>query len=208
MVMPAPDAQQLLKIAATAIHRASFGQDPGIFPGLAGESAHLRRNGASFVTLKIAESLRGCIGTLQAARPLAEDVAHNAHAAAVRDPRFPPLRPTELTELHLTVAVLSEPEPLAADDRDHLLQQLRPNIDGLILVAGRKRATFLPAVWEQLPRPEAFLDALWQKAGLRSELWPTGISLARYETENFDAPLCKLLDCLRSVPSPPLHGEA
>ena len=140
---------------------------------------------ASFVTLKLDGALRGCIGVLEAVRPLGLDVAHNARAAAFRDPRFPPLGRAEFEPLHIEISVLSPPEPFPAADRAELLARLRPGIDGLILAEGTRRATFLPAVWESLPRPEDFLSQLFLKAGLPSGHWSDRLCFARYTTESF-----------------------
>lgn len=69
---------------------------------------------------------------------------------------------------------------MEAAQRKGLLDQLQPGRDGLVLQAGARRATFLPAVWEQLPDPETFLDALLQKAGLAPGSWPDGLQAWRY----------------------------
>ena len=140
---------------------------------------------ASFVTLKLDHALRGCIGVLEAVRPLGLDVAHNARAAAFRDPRFQPLGRAEFEPLHIEISVLSPPEPFPATDRAALLAGLRPGIDGLILAEGTRRATFLPAVWESLPRPDDFLVQLLLKAGLPSDHWSDRLRFARYTTESF-----------------------
>ena len=148
-------------------------------------AAELDEPRASFVTLKLDGILRGCIGVLEAQRPLRLDVAHNARAAAFHDPRFPPLSSGELDPLHIEISVLSAPSPLPASSRDALLAALRPGRDGLILEEGRYRATFLPAVWESLSKPEDFLDQLLLKAGLPASHWSEGLRFARYTTESF-----------------------
>lgn len=128
--------------------------------------------GAVFVTLTQQDgSLRGCIGSLQPSRPLWQDAAENASSAAVRDPRFPPVRPLELGELQLEISVLGSPSPLQYTDADDLIAKLRPGVDGVVLSLRGRRATFLPQVWEQLPSPERFLSQLCRKAGLYSGSW-------------------------------------
>lgn len=124
--------------------------------------------GASFVTLTKHGSLRGCIGTLEAYRPLGRDVAGHAVDAAVRDPRFWPVTADEYPELDIEVSVLSEPEPMPVADRAGLERMLRPGVDGLVLAdrGGRHRATFLPQVWDELPEPHDFVAHLLAKAGL------------------------------------------
>lgn len=143
---------------------------------------------ASFVTLKLDDALRGCIGVLEAVRPLGIDVSHNARAAAFRDPRFPPLGHLEFEPLHIEISVLSPPESFPAASRAVLLATLRPGVDGLILAEGARRATFLPAVWESLPRPEDFLAQLLLKAGLPPGHWSNRLNFARYTTESFAEP--------------------
>lgn len=131
----------------------------------------LRRPGAAFVTLKRDGGLRGCIGSPMAWRPLIEDVADNAHGAAVRDPRFAPLTERELDGLTLSVSVLTPPQPLPVNSEADLLAKLRPGIDGLIIEDQGHRALFLPAVWESLPDPRRFLAHLKQKAGMAPDHW-------------------------------------
>jgi uncharacterized protein len=144
-----------------------------------------RVQGACFVTLHRHDRLRGCIGSLEAQRPLAEDVANNAYAAAFHDPRFPPLTPAELNDLTIHIAVLQPAAALTFHSETELLAQLRPGIDGLILQDGAHRATFLPSVWESLSEPREFLNQLKLKAGLRMDYWSDSIQAWRYTTESF-----------------------
>ena len=143
----------------------------------------LRAVSATFITLKNADALRGCIGTLEAARPLVLDVHENAFAAAFRDPRFPPVAERELDGLQISISVLSCPEPMAFGSEQELLDQLRSGVDGLILEEGYRRSTFLPAVWESLPHPQAFFRQLKLKAGLRPDHWSDTLRVYRYHTE-------------------------
>ena len=145
----------------------------------------LDRPGASFVTLHRQRQLRGCIGSLEARRPLLADVAANAYAAAFRDPRFPPLQAAEMPDLAVDVSVLSPAAALTFSDQEDLLAQLRPGIDGLILADRGLRGTFLPSVWESLPTPDAFLQQLKLKAGLPVEHWSDSLEVWRYTTESF-----------------------
>ncbi|WP_024326161.1 AmmeMemoRadiSam system protein A [Thioalkalivibrio sp. AKL19] len=177
--LPAPARERLLELAAEAIRWAAH-DTPADTIALAQEPNPLPEPGACFVTLKRGDALRGCIGTLEAHRPLAADVLHNARAAALNDPRFPPLRAPELAGLDYSVTLLTASRPIEADHREALLDQLQPGRDGLVIQAGARRATFLPAVWEQLPDPDAFLDALLQKAGLPRGSWPEELQAWRY----------------------------
>ena len=126
----------------------------------------LAQPGATFVTLTQEGMLRGCIGSLQTHRPLADDVKANALAAAFHDPRFPPLAPEELARTRIEVSLLSAAQPFVVADEADARKRLRPGLDGVILRYGTHRATFLPQVWETLPDPRDFLAQLKQKAGI------------------------------------------
>lgn len=140
---------------------------------------------AAFVTLNKNNQLRGCIGHLQAVQPLVTDVAENAYAAGFRDPRFPKLAHDELVLLDLHISVLSPAEPMVFTSEEHLLEQIRPGIDGLILRDGRYQGTFLPSVWESLPTVDMFWEQLKRKAGLPTTHWSESLTVARYTTESF-----------------------
>ncbi len=144
------------------------------------EHEGLARPGATFVTLMRDGELRGCIGSLAATRPLRADVEANAVAAAFRDPRFQPLRGDEFDTTLVEVSVLSASMPIAFDDEAHLLAQLRPGVDGVVLEYGRLRATFLPQVWETIGEPRGFLEALKHKAGLPAGFWHPCLNVSRY----------------------------
>jgi AmmeMemoRadiSam system protein A len=145
----------------------------------------LDRPGATFVTLRLAGALRGCIGALQARQALHEDVRAHAVAAAFDDPRFPPLAREEFARLQIEVSVLGEAEPLAAASETEARAALRRGVDGVILEWRGRRATFLPQVWEQLPQAAAFLNALKLKAGLAPDFWAEDLRLARYQVRKF-----------------------
>jgi AmmeMemoRadiSam system protein A len=141
--------------------------------------------GASFVTLTQNGDLRGCIGSLEACRPLRADVAANARAAAFSDPRFQPLTLEDYQTVQIEVSVLSPAVPLRFDSEQHALTQLRPGLDGIVLEYGRRRSTFLPQVWEQLNEPHIFMAYLKQKAGLSPDFWHADLKLSRYSVEKW-----------------------
>jgi MEMO1 family protein len=170
----------LLKIARNAIEETLFDKGPVSF-----DAPWLRQTGATFVTLMKDGQLRGCIGSLQASRPLAQDVAENALGAAFRDPRFPALSASEWPQCQVEVSLLSTPKPLRFADEADLLQQIRPGEDGLILEAEGRRATFLPQVWESVPDTRAFLNELIRKAGLPKEIRLTRCAISRYRVMKF-----------------------
>lgn len=144
------------------------------------ETPWLMRPGATFVTLTLHGELRGCIGSLEARRPLHIDVRANALAAAFQDPRFSPLRREEFEIIRVEVSLLTPAEPLAVASEAEARRVLRPGVDGVIFEYGRYRSTFLPQVWEQLPDPAQFLAHLKLKAGLPPDFWAEGVRLSRY----------------------------
>jgi AmmeMemoRadiSam system protein A len=152
-------------------------------------SPSLREQGASFVTLTIHGQLRGCIGALEAYQPLVEDVREHAVAAALEDPRFPQVREDELSGIQVEVSRLTRPVPLEYKDADDLLSRLRPQVDGVILKDGFRRATFLPQVWEKIPDPSDFLDNLCYKMGASPSHWKTKhLDVFIYQVEEFHEP--------------------
>jgi AmmeMemoRadiSam system protein A len=136
--------------------------------------------GATFVTLFRRSMLRGCIGSLEARRPLGVDVRANALAAAFVDPRFPPLSAQEFPDTRVEISLLSAPEAIANHGEQSILQALKANIDGVVLDYAGRRATFLPQVWESLPEPAGFIAELKRKAGLPVDFWDAGIEVSRY----------------------------
>lgn len=146
----------------------------------------LLREAATFVTLKKAGQLRGCIGNLQPVGPVWRGVRDNALNAALNDPRFSPLTPEELAEIELHLSILTSPQPLAYRSGEDLLNSLRPGVDGVILRQGRRSATFLPQVWQELPDPRRFLDHLCRKAGLAAGCWQSGtVEILVYQVQAF-----------------------
>lgn len=145
--------------------------------------AALKVKRATFVTLHKGAALRGCIGCLEAYRPLAEDIAANAYAAAFRDPRFPPVAADEVAGLKIHLSLLTPAEPLSFRSEADLLRQVLPGTDGLILEEGSRRGTFLPAVWETLREPREFLRHLKMKAGLPADYWSDQLRVYRYRCE-------------------------
>ncbi|MFZ4538879.1 AmmeMemoRadiSam system protein A [Propionivibrio sp.] len=175
-----PLGMALLTIARNAIGK-HFGQEArAVVP-----HPELSNPGATFVTLTQNGQLRGCIGSLEAYRPLAIDVAENAMAAAFHDPRFPSLAKEELAHTRVEVSLLAASEPMDFVDEAEAIARLRPGIDGLILTHGHRRSTFLPQVWESLPDPRQFMAQLKLKAGLPADFWDEEISLARYGVQKW-----------------------
>lgn len=178
----------LIKLARKTLEAAVCG-DP--LPELDLESMPpvLREVGASFVTLTSAGLLRGCIGALEPYQSLAEDVCEHAIAAALDDPRFAPVRPTELPGLDIEISRLTPAQPLEYSSPVDLIEKLRPGVDGVILKDNFRRATYLPQVWEKIPDPVDFLDSLCQKMGAAQNLWRRKhLEVAVYQVESFSEP--------------------
>jgi AmmeMemoRadiSam system protein A len=179
------EKQTLLRLAREAMEHGVWGKK---LPPLDNNSTtpHLREHGASFVTLTVHGTLRGCIGALEAWQPLVDDVREHAIAAALEDPRFRPVDKTELDRIKIEVSRLTAPHPLEYSSSADLLTKLRPHVDGVILKNDYRRATFLPQVWEQIPDPEDFLDRLCAKMGANPNLWRnTKLQVYVYQVEEF-----------------------
>jgi len=170
----------LLALARNAIESSLFETKEIRF-----DAPWLQQCGATFVTLTKDGQLRGCIGSLEAARPLAMDVAENALGAAFRDPRFPRLAADEWPRCQVEVSMLSASKRVEFADEADLIAQLEPGVDGVILEADGRRATFLPQVWESLPDKRAFLAELVKKAGLPAETRLGRCKVSRYRVAKF-----------------------
>lgn len=160
--------------------RAAIADQLGLSQPASEDAPWLKRDGASFITLKREGRLRGCIGTLRAHRTLVEDVKANAVAAAFRDPRFTPLTADEFAGVAVEISVLSGLEPLRFTDEQDALRQLRAGVDGVVFQFGHHSGTFLPQVWEDYKEPADFLAHLKYKAGLPPDFWDSEVKLARY----------------------------
>jgi len=145
----------------------------------------LAKPGAVFVTINERSSLRGCIGSLVAHRPLIDDIIENAKAAAFGDPRFAPLRPEEFDAITIEISLLSEPKPLEYSDIEDLRRKIRPGIDGVVLKLDGRQATFLPQVWEDLPDFDQFFAHLCMKAGLPANCLAYHPEILTYQVEKF-----------------------
>ncbi len=178
----------LLKLARKTIAdrlniKTSDSNEPG--SELSDDIFNARRG--TFVTLKINNQLRGCIGNLSADKTIIEGVKDNALNAAFHDPRFPPLSKDEIRNVDIEISLLTEATIIEYQDEADLLKKLRQNIDGVIIRKGPYSATFLPQVWEQLPDKKSFLEHLCQKAGLPSDEWRRpGLEVMVYQVQYFE----------------------
>ncbi|HEX9192048.1 MAG TPA: AmmeMemoRadiSam system protein A [Candidatus Deferrimicrobiaceae bacterium] len=135
--------------------------------------------GAAFVTLTKRGRLRGCIGYTEPVAPLCRVVQECAVAAATEDPRFPPVSPEELAELHVEISVLTPLFPIRPEE-------VEVGRHGLLVSQGRMRGLLLPQVpveqgWDR----ETFLDQTCGKAGLPPSAWRHGATLQGFTAEVF-----------------------
>ncbi len=174
---------QLLQAARRGLVEAAAGRavevDPASYP------LPLRAVRRTFVTLTQQGRLRGCIGTLTATSSLVEDVVQNAIRAGMQDPRFKPMTPEEIEATDISVSILSHPRPIIFTNETNLLDQLRPDVDGLIIRDQDHQALFLPKVWHDLPMPAQFLHHLKLKAGLPPGPVSPTFQAFRFTTETF-----------------------
>lgn len=156
------ESRSLLEWARQAIVLAvSESQVPASIPkeGIFGE-----RRGV-FVTLHVDGCLRGCIGVLESQEPLGESIVRCATGAALRDPRFFPLREKELEELEIEISLLSPAEPIRPDE-------IEVGRHGLVIAYEKQRGLLLPQVaTEHRFNREQFLEEACRKAGLPRQAW-------------------------------------
>jgi MEMO1 family protein len=186
--LPDSDRERLLIACMAALEAATQARSKTPPVSLEDEPPSFSPWRATFVTLTENERLRGCIGSLEPRRPLIEDTVANIAQAALSDPRFPPLKQSELEGLRLDVSILSHPRLIPATSESELADTLEPDRDGLILTAGKRRALFLPSVWRVVPDARAFVRHLTAKAGFDSNRWPEGLEARRFRVESFGAP--------------------
>lgn len=178
------EKQSLLSIALDTIRHSLMSRDYS--PVVDTDCAIFHSPLATFVTLRQNGTLRGCIGSLQASRPLVQDISYNAYAAAFRDPRFPAITLSDLDDLEISISLLGPQEEIRILSETDLAAKLERNIDGLVLEEiNGMTATFLPAVWESLPEPEDFIRQLKLKAGLHERYWSETLRFFRYRTYTF-----------------------
>lgn len=178
--------QNTLLIVARQSMEKAVQREPLLDLNLEKTPPALKELRSSFVTLTIEGVLRGCIGALDPYLPLIKDVQEHAVAAAVQDFRFPRVQPAELPFIRVEVSVLTPRSPLKYALPEDLPLKISPNVDGVILQDGYKKATFLPQVWEKLPNPEDFLFHLCMKMGVQGDLWRRKVLTAYiYQVQSF-----------------------
>lgn len=181
------DAARRAAVATGIARQALASLHGGPAPELPDGEPWLREWRSCFVSLHRRGELRGCVGTLAPRGPLFDEIVRCAVSAATEDHRFPPVAEGELAAIDLEVSVLSPLEPVEAEGEEEALRAIRPGVDGLVIEAGGRRGTFIPAMWEQLPDPREFLLQLRRKAGLPPG-WLPGTRLQRFTAERYREP--------------------
>ncbi len=169
--LSAEEKQALLVLARSSVETWVRSQKPVDTAELTRRFPKLSTQRACFVTLRREGQLRGCIGSLEPRRPLAEDVQHNAVSAAIHDTRFQPVEESELSSLRYSISVLDLPRPLQGVTAADLPAYMGRHRPGVIIEYRGRRSTFLPSVWEELTDPESFLSRLCLKQGSPSDCW-------------------------------------
>jgi hypothetical protein len=177
------EQQALLKLAREAVTAAVRGASapPDRVPDGFAPDSPLRMERGVFVTLTERGNLRGCIGSIIGAEPLYAGVRRQAVHAAQEDPRFPPVAPSELDELHIEISVLTPPVPVAGP------AEIIVGRHGVLIEKQGRHAVFLPQVapeqgWDR----ETMLRALCRKAGLGGDDWKSGMTFEVFEAQVFE----------------------
>jgi AmmeMemoRadiSam system protein A len=181
LLLSAAHQKILLRLAASSIEHGleSRGPKPVNSTEYPAELQILR---PVFVTLKVANDLRGCVGTLDDLHPLVANVAKYAFKSAFSDPRFPEVKRGEILRLRIQISILNQPEALQFSSENELVDQLRPGVDGLIFEECPFRSTLLPSAWEGVTDKALFLTQLKRKAGFPADYWSGSLKVHRYTT--------------------------
>ncbi len=138
-----------------------------------------------FTTLTKHGELRGCIGFPYPMKRLDVAIIESAIAAAIDDPRFPPVRLSEMNEIIVEVTILTPPEKIDAKPKD-LPNYVEIGRHGLIVKMGPFSGLLLPQVAVEYNfDPEEFLSQTCMKAGLPPDCWLTGAEIYRFEGQVF-----------------------
>ncbi len=165
------DGEVLVKLAREAVEKSFVNESISI----ENVPQKLKRRGTAFVTIERffegKRILRGCIGFIEPIAPLAKVVVEAALAAAFEDPRFPPLRPSELPLVVFEVSVLSRFKPLPKNPEERL-SSIRIGETGLMVRKGIFSGLLLPQVAVEYKwGPREFLENTCMKAGLPPNCW-------------------------------------
>jgi len=150
---------------------------------------NFKEDSGVFVTLNSypGKNLRGCIGYPEPIMALGKAISDVAVAAALRDPRFPPVRLEEMESIIIDVTLLTPPEDIRFSDEEDLVRQVRIGRDGLIAKKGFYSGLLLPQVPVEYDwSVEEFLSHTCMKAGLHPEEWRRGdVKFQRFQGKVF-----------------------
>jgi AmmeMemoRadiSam system protein A len=124
-----------------------------------------------FVTITKQGKLRGCIGYITTDKPLVDTVQEAAKAAALHDPRFPPLEEEELAQITIEVSVLTRPQKIRSSSPSERAAAFNPGTTGLIVQRGWKSGLLLPQVFDENTTGIEALTMTSEKAGLPKNAW-------------------------------------
>ncbi len=175
----------LLNLATSSIYDELFKMQSLDLEAMKDENKYLSELGATFVTLYLNKSLRGCMGSLIANRTLMNDIIHNAKAAAFYDFRFQPVSKADFKDLEIEVSLLSPAKEIIYSSIEELKEKIKPQIHGVILEQDQNKATFLPQVWDELATFEDFFSHLSKKAGLAHDCLRYFPKISVYEVTKF-----------------------
>ena len=176
MMLSAEDQDRLLRLARRCLEARVRREPPPSVEHGAGLDAPM----GAFVSIHCNGELRGCLGRLETDRPIVENVAHLAAVVSDSDPRFTPIRPSELPAVDLEISALTPEEEITDINR------IEVGRHGLIVEQGHRRGLLLPQVateygWDR----ETFLDHTCIKAGLPPQAWRTGARIFIFEAQVF-----------------------
>lgn len=179
-----------VRLARRAVEAAVRGHLSGPVEGGTSEASPLLRDPRGvFVTLTRypSDELRGCIGFPLPSYPLGEALLRAAAGAALEDPRFPPVQPSELERISVEVSVLTLPEPIESPRRGELPAQIVVGRDGLVVEGLGASGLLLPQVAPEQGWDSAeFLAETCRKAGLRGDAWlDLRVRVFRFRAEVF-----------------------
>jgi AmmeMemoRadiSam system protein A len=169
--------KSLLRLARLAItHHLQEGKAPA----LETDDAAFKQKRGAFVTLKVKDQLRGCIGYPLPHKPLFETIIDVAISAASKDFRFSPLKQKELRETTIEISVLSLPKPI----KD--ITEIEVGKHGIIITKGHSRGLLLPQVplewgWDR----KTFLNHGCIKAGLEEDAWKKDVQIEIFSAQVF-----------------------
>jgi uncharacterized protein (TIGR00296 family) len=185
-MLTAEDGKFLVELARKAI--VTYLGDREVIKIPEDADPRLKENMGVFVTLNRGKELRGCIGYPEPIMPLLNAVVDAAISAATKDPRFNPLTPVELDEIHVEVSVLTKPTLIEVENPWEYLKNIKVGQDGLIVEMGPYRGLLLPQVatewgWNE----EEFLSNTCMKAGLSSDCWlNSDVRIYRFASQIFE----------------------